>query len=149
MQTELQSAEGKKKGGRRVGILGFAQQMHPTKDEANDEDSGESQHQCSDAKPALAVSRAQHRVTVLQRIPHLKQLWSSLPLRSPVAPQQRLCWPKFPPTTALGKRSIAETFSSPRSFWLTQPIVVRLRKCLPPKKKTQPLLSDAFSLKLY
>lgn len=126
--------------------------MHPTKDKANDEDSGESQHQCPGAEPALAASRIHHRIAVLQWVPHLGQLWACSPFGFLVAPQQRLCWSKFPPTTALGNRSRSQEFLLPHIFlFYSKPIVVKLRECLPPKKKTWPLLSDTlrFSLKLY
>lgn len=89
----------------------FAMQMHHTKEEANDEGSSESQHQCSSTEPALATSQGLRGVAVLLSVPHLWQLWSFSAVLLRLY-WQRVCSLKFPPTTILPW----EIEVSPKSF---------------------------------
>ncbi|KAK7815239.1 hypothetical protein U0070_021202, partial [Myodes glareolus] len=106
--------------------------MHPTKDKANDEDSGESQHQCAGAEPALAASGIPHRVAVLQRVPHLGKLCASSPFGflwpHSSASAGRISLPLLP----WGTEVVPKTFSSPIYFCPTLNQLTPYQEMVPP-----------------
>lgn len=150
VQTELQRREGK--GGGRVGILWFAPRCTLPK-----------------TKPMMKIPEK-----ASTSVPAQSQRW-----RRPGSTTESLScsgfhisgncglarpsgflWPhssasagqNFLPLLPWGIEVRSQDFLLPHIFlFYSKPIVVKLRECLPPKKKTWPLLSDTlrFSLKLY